>query len=133
GLRASSILLLRIHSLTTKGPAPTGELGNVAPALAAAVGETIQFSPPNELTSCGNCAFFCCKSKLSVRSSGAIMLVICWATWRVPEPSCGSVSRVQLNCTAAALKGVPSLNVTFGRRANVQCVPSSLLRLVASS
>src|SRR5579875_228253 len=95
------------------GPAPTGVIENFwTPILFMAVGEAIQLG-----TSLKNAWMIGAKTvfmwSTTVYWSGVVIVLI-GKFWAQPHASAaaGAKSRWMLNLTAAALKGVPSVNLT---------------------
>src|SRR5436190_17028812 len=92
-----------------KGPAPTGLLlKSAAPCFWMAVGEPMKAM---STTACGNTEFFDFNVIFSVWAS-TTSIVLMRLAWAARDALLlGSFSRSQLNFTASALYGVPSLNL----------------------
>src|SRR4051794_6732529 len=72
----------------------------------------------------GNTAFLAFSTIESVRGSTTVMLPIRLACVALGDAIAGSCWRCQLNFTAAASYGVPSVNLMFGRSLSVQVIAS---------
>src|SRR5947207_16026729 len=105
------------------GPAPTGLVAKSLPDAVIAVGEPMNASRFVKLTSnVGNAVL---SVNTTVNGSGESIDLISDAPPAPNDPAfAGSCSRLMLKITAAALNGVPSVNVTPVRRCIVHVTES---------
>src|SRR4051812_6604389 len=101
--------LSRTHDFRTKGPAPTGLDAKPLPLACMAVGEPM--AARLRAMARGNCPNGAVSVILSVRGSTTSSALITDAAPRFGDPVAGSRIRCQLNFTALASYGVPSVKL----------------------
>lgn len=125
----SNTWLVVSQLLSTYGPAPTGFFPKPFESAFIAVGEPTYASSSATTWSNDRSG---AASWIVRRVGSTTVRVTPLSVWACRDSRVGSASRSQLNFTAAASSGVPSLNLTFGRSSSVHSAPSAVVSDLAN-